>query len=618
MHKIPGPCLIGFGDMFVGGPAKTPPAKPKVPLKNLAAVPGKKTPIVKPKSTGKTTSRPAIAAAKAADAGKAAIATGKKAAATVQKYEAAVKAGKHSPLVPVVAKKTAVGCFIGAAPGVKLTAVQAKAVDKHTNAIAKGAAANKALNVQAIKATRAGNAALSASGEAARAALKQAGKKVPPAPAGAKTSIRGTVLGYAMALGADGLAQLEDEDLAFVADVLGADASGLLPGMPGYDPSTDPAAGGGTDPYGAAPDPYASSAPLPGPGSIDQSTGAVLDSSGNIVYDPTPDILPPRPDPVPLDLGSVVAYQSPPADAVIYNYKMKPYNAQNASVGSLAFFRGGGSDGFLYNGNPNHNFFEAHRGGKVDHINVWGNYDPPVVDGAQEGKGGDKHTNLLSLKYNWGPLIGNPETEWAGLQMAADGTWFWMEANAPKWATVEADAAAQNANLQMIAAKQQDALTKLAQKAKEAADNAEQLARQQAAQALTQQAAEAAQTLAQTQAATADVTAQQQQDAQMAQQDIEYQKLQDAQDADRAKYELERKRARLAQQQKQAEIDAEYQHALIAEAQQYNEWAAQNPEEAAAQADDGGGEPIDEGGAPVDEEFDDGGQTMADEGLDDI
>jgi hypothetical protein len=45
MHKIPGPCLIGFGDMFVGGPAKTPPAKPKVPLKNLAAVPGKKTPI---------------------------------------------------------------------------------------------------------------------------------------------------------------------------------------------------------------------------------------------------------------------------------------------------------------------------------------------------------------------------------------------------------------------------------------------------------------------------------------------------------------------------------------------------------------------------------------------
>ena len=621
--------LLGFGDF---PEAHVGAVKPTT--KTATAGKGKAT--YKPANlpTGKSSGKKSphgLAAIAAGNAGKKALAVAKAAEASNKGYEAAAKSGKHAPLVPVVAKKTAVGMItIGAAPGTPLTAKQAKAVDKHTGAIAKHAMAQKNLAIAAAKAKKAGDDALAAAGEVARAALKMAGKSMPKGKTKVipKTTIKGEVaevLGYLEALGPDGIEELDDETKEMLGEMLGGDASGLLPGQPGYNPTTDPTSPSYVQPYGSGVsatsgydaygnpivDPYATSGT--GTAGLDSSTGIVTDKNGSVLYDPSQDAdlvaIPTRGGTL-SQTDAQVVWQNAPEDSIAWDASGKVPN----SLGSWLSFYGPQKDGFGQFGVT----FGYHSDGWQDGEKKWtkrfgqaditgnDNRDDLGTDdavAAAESLKNDTRNNKTGKAY--GPIIGNPTGPYAGVQYAnADKRWFFQSQNAPAQFCTEADSKITVANQKIVDAKTKAALALVAQQNAEDAANAEALAKQQAAQALSQQAAEADQTLTQTKMATADVIAQQSQDQQMAQGDIDYQKMQDTQQNAQAQ-------ARLERQKQRATAEAEAAHELISEAATYNQtmaaYAQSHPEEALALMQAQNQAPA--GADPVDE-FDDGGQSL--------
>ena len=167
---------------------------------------------------------------KAKNAGNAALAIAKKATTSAKAYSASAAAGKHSPLVPVAATVTSVGLVtIGAVPVVAaaMSSKQAKAVDKHTTAIASTAMSNKRLQLAAAKAEKSGKKALAASGDAARAALAIAGKK------GSGKLMGKTAVGAAVAqelmkrMDKEGPESLNDAEAEFLGECLGLGESGF-------------------------------------------------------------------------------------------------------------------------------------------------------------------------------------------------------------------------------------------------------------------------------------------------------------------------------------------------------------------------------------------------------
>ncbi len=212
---------------------------------------------------------------------------------------------------------------------------------------------------------------------------------------------------------------------------------------------------------------------------------------------------------------------TPPGDAVYYRWDLKPYNmASGVPVGSYSYFYGPQGDG----NKGQHGFKWETGNGWVAVRNGQGKQlTAEEVDARGGDKGGDDGIWRTSMRYGWGPLVGNPaDPDFAGLQKASDGSWFWPLADAPAWSTMEADKAAallqQQADDAQAAAEAADAATA----AKIQADQEAAQAQQDAANALAQSAADtqaniAAQQLAAQQAA-ADLQFQQQQDQLAAQQ----------------------------------------------------------------------------------------------------
>lgn len=593
--KIGGSTLCGFSDFFGAAPPLKTLAKPATTPAGLTK-PGAKPGPVKtknaPLSKGKSPHKAVMV--RAIDAGKGAVTAGKTAATKAKAYKPAA----HAPLVKLAASMTPKGTVaLGAAPvaGKKpLTPKQTAAVAKHANAIARNAKANKNLNLAASKATKAGNDALAFVKTATPFLKKKLETGVKAGPVMKKGAIG---IGEITTL-VDNFDLLGEDEVFALCEMLGVDASGLSPGMPGYDPSTDPDMGGvapGTDPYGTDPN-------LPpldlNAGGVDPSTGIVTDYTGAVLYDPAKD---PAVIPVPVrgvtlsQSDAEVTWQNIPDDGIAYDGSK---GFPRDSVASYNYLYGTG-DGFL-----------------------WG-FDPPNWH-AKRGKdfsdaSGEEMGNLAmtSAKYGWGPLIGNPQGPLAGLQYAVvPQKWFFQSQNAPTWATTEADAKITQANQKIIAANQAAAQVKAAQMAKDEADYAEAQAKQQAQQTLAQTSQDAANALAQSAADTQANIASQALTAQQSQQDLAYQKMQDAQDAQYAQLDLaqqqafipisvQQAQADIAYQQQQDAMEAAAQQKLIEQADTYNEWARANPEAAYQAAQD----PGDDGGGA----FDDGGQSMSEE-----
>lgn len=264
--------------------------------------------------------------------------------------------------------------------------------------------------------------------------------------------------------------------------------------------------------------------------------GSLTGFPGQTTYDPTTDpnltalgpIPPTRGQP--LNAAAIVApYQAPPDNAIFYPYDSSPYNGTGGAIGSANYFKTR-TDGFWWNSNAN--WFDAYRGGKSNHDEGAGG-----DMGNPEGKGGDVATNALSLKYGWGPLMGAPDSRFAGLQMAANGQWFFMPDNAQTWATQDADQALQLLAQQIQAADQAAVDADNARIAQEALQAQENQAKQDAANALAQSAAD-----------TQSTIVQQQQAAQQSAMDLQQQQIDMQTAAAQAKLDLQSQQANLANQ----------------------------------------------------------------------
>lgn len=327
---------------------------------------------------------------------------------------------------------------IGAATAVIKT--PKKLTGKQQAAIAKRDAASKQTKLAAEKAKRAGERALEAANqlEAARTKAAPVIAKVTDKP----TRVRG------------------DEILGIEPD----------PWNPGFltDGTPDPnyAGGGGTE---FAP----------------PSGDALMPP-----YDPTkdPDLIPIPVRGVPLDLAYVKdnPWPTPPADAIFFPESMNPWTYKfDLMTGSANYFLSDGKDGFIWANEENQYWAYRSQGG--------------TRRTKDDGKGGDIGVNQTSLKYGWGPLVGNPKGKYGGFQMSVDNKWFALPENAPKWAVQDADRQIEILNKQIM-----DTNRKAVE-----AWNARVLQEQREA-AEAQAAAEAAAALAQTQAeAEAAVQAQQ-------------------------------------------------------------------------------------------------------------
>ena len=552
MSNILGPVLLGFGDFFVGA------TKPKTPVKPAKPVPTKGKVPVKKAASSKKGSPHKAALVNAAAAGHKAIEMGKKAAAKAATY----KPAQHGPLVPLTATKVHGDgqIVLGAAAPTVLTAKQHAAVAKHTNKIARALAANKRVNIAAALAKDAGEKALKLV-KVAAPFLKQKFSATP------KTR----VLGDVELLGA--LELMGDEELLGLMEILGVDASGLNPGDPGYDPTTDPSSSQYVNPNSVV--------PAQGTGGADPSSGIVTAPDGTVLYDPSQD---PMVQPLPQRGGQLsqsdaqVVWQSVPDDGIPYDGSQ---GFPDRSVGSYNAFYGpsGATNGYV-----------VHGDGKWWLEQGSGNFDQQSPQ--PPGYGSDQ---------GLGPLIGNPSGPLAGLQWAAtDKKWFWQSQNAPASATAEIDHKITEANNAVIAANTATAVAQAAQMAKDAADAAEAQAKQDAANALAQSAAD-----------TQSQIAQQQQEAQQGQLDIQQQQADLAAAKQQADIDAQQQAADIAAAKQQADVQAAAQNALIEQASIWNQWAKENPEAAVQQmqdeeaSTDGGDDGLDEGdGGGDDSDFD--------------
>jgi hypothetical protein len=506
--KIQGPALLGFVEEFeayVGAAGKT---TGKPPAKQPPTPPGAK-PAGVPKLPVKTTSKPSPhkkAVLNVANAGKAAMVAAQKAVQHV-----AAKPPVPPPRVHV---------------GATLTTKQQAAVNAHKRASALSAAATSRVTQLAKKAHAAGaDAAKTANNLATYLKNKLGGK--------ATKSHVGACIGYIHQRG--GVENLTDEEVLGLAAILGDDAA------PPTDPSASPPPGPSLD----------SSTTLP-PDTSTSATGVVTAPDGTVVYDPSTDPavlpMPTRGQPLPDDEA-----QSPrnniTDDAIVYDGSQ---GFPRYSLGSYYYFNGpqntnGGMFGMVW-GYDHMNW--PNSGDPIRWIKRFGQAAGTNNDNWDDGFGTDAKNasaaasesaksdprNLPAGKI-YGPLIGNPNTNLAGLQYAVqDQKWFWQGDYAPAWAAAEADDKIKLANKKTIAANTAAAQLQVAQMIKDAAD------------AKAQQAAQDAQNaLAESQAASQAAVAQSQAQAAQASQETQAQQLL----LDQAKAE-QQQRAAEAQQQLEA------------------------------------------------------------------
>lgn len=320
--------------------------------------------------------------------------------------------------------------------------------------------------------------------------------------------------------------------IEIVGQLLGADVSGLNPGDPNYDPSTDP--NDTTGAYQAA-----QGTPTPPPPDASVDTNDVPLPTRNVAL--TPDQLAmPWPGPVPSD-----GIQAP----------ITNYNAFNdGAVGSYNVFFGNGHT----DGSGNEDGFKWRGGGSAYQTNKRGNFEWTSRS--------DYPVDTHSAAAGWGPMIGNPnDPQWKNLQWSiADQTWFWQSDNAPTWATQAADHELAVLNQKTKDAAQATADAAAAAQQQEQDAEAEAKAKQDAANALAQSAADTQANIAnqalsaqQAQADLQNQQLQQQQDAAQAQADLQAQQLQQQQDAAQAKLDLQNQAAQnqLDTQQAQQMLD---------------------------------------------------------------
>lgn len=278
--------------------------------------------------------------------------------------------------------------------------------------------------------------------------------------------------------------------------LIGLDANGLSPGMPGYDPTTDPTAGGADDPNGGgALPPSTPSTVSPVAGPPDYGAGPT----------PTPDTVAPQPG---IDYVASSAlgpsdwaqfYTSDPSGVLpngslgtpvplgaIYFDGSRPLAFR--AVGNATCFYGTLPGGAMPKGGPGSGY-EWHGSGGFD----WALVLQGSGGGYDGGKNYDKVNNpdlamiSESQKNGWGPLVGNPQLpEMDGLRLdVAKMAFFWPYDMAPSWAQAPVRQAAFNAAVvawkaaqtagqaDYVAAQLQDKLD-----AQTAADNARKQAQQ--------------------------------------------------------------------------------------------------------------------------------------------
>jgi hypothetical protein len=287
-----------------------------------------------------------------------------------------------------------------------------------------------------------------------------------------------------------------------------------------------------------------------------------------------------------------------PGDAVYYRWDLKPYNvASGVPVGSYSYFYGPQGDG----NKGQHGFKWETGNGWVAVRNGQGKpLTAEEVDARPGDKGGDDGIWRTSMRYGWGPLVGNPaDSDFAGLQKASDGSWFWPLADAPPWATMEADKAAALLQKQADDAQAAADAADAAAADKMAKDQAAAQAQQDAANALAQSAADtqaniAAQQLAAQQAA-ADLQNQQQQaqlDAAQAAADIALNKQWSQVDMQQAAADIAAQQAEVQMMTQNPDAYIKLQQAMQAQ-QDY----APQPDDAGITDREGGIDQFDRGGA---------------------
>ncbi len=394
--------------------------------------------------------------------------------------------------------------------------------------------------------------------------------------------------------------------------IIGADANGLAPGQPGYDPTTDPTSpsynggyGGGavstSPPNPADPGYLMDGTPDPAYGGGLSST-AVSQVPGPPDYGagptPTVDTVSPQPeiDYVPSsDLGddSAQFYTSDPSGTLpngsmgspvplgaIYFDGSQPIPFRG--VGNTTCFNGMLPGGVMPKGGPNSGY-EWHGSGGFD----WALVLQGSGGGYSGGKNYDKVSNpdaamiSESQKNGWGPLIGNPQGGWTnGLRFdVAKMAFFWPFDMAPSWAQAPMKQAAFNAAIvawkaaqtagqaDYVAAQLQDKLD-----AQTAAANTRQQAQQDVGLAMQQQQFDQQQT--------------QQQSAldMQSQQDAEQMQMQQAQ------LDAQQQASDIAAQQQQDQLYAQQQQMMM------QQQAMAPPQYAQQQyADQGGGQYVDDG-----------------------
>lgn len=543
------PVLLGFADLDLTDQEAVGIAAPPAKSGQVKVQAGMKVTVPPP---GKSPHKLALTAS--AQAGVKAVNAAKTAARKVNDY----KKQNHKPLVPIGITAVHGGqVILGATANVPLTDKQRKAVDKHTNAIAKTAMATRRLNVAASVASKAGNDANAFTRQAADFLKKklEGGK-------GIKVSVRG--------------------------DALGVDI-----------PSVD----GGSN---------ADITNQSGAGGLDPTTGIVFAPDGSVLYDPSQDAgliaIPDRPGNKLTREEALVPWKTPPENAVVYDGSR---GFPEDSLGSTSLFYDNQKNGIIWfprfttwglkslpgtrdqkKTNNTWTRLGPEQGalGPLGHKGEWRWYETGIRDPI----GGGKDAAALARKYNYGLLVGNPNNEiTANLQFATEtGQWFWQSDKAPKWAVTEADAKIIEANKKTIAANQATALTYAAAIMQEQAAKAEEEAKQEAEKALKEEARqeqlkdlEIEQQKAQAQQAQGQAQIDLQ--AQQAQIEIAKQQAQADVQTQQAQLEFARQQAQAqaAQQQTQLEIakqqaqaEAAQQQALIEQANQWNQWAMQNPQ----------------------------------------
>ena len=569
MQKIHGPILLGFGDMFVGAPPPRSTARGRTPTTPTTIKPGT---ITKPGTATRVGPKGApapggsrVTTRRATGSGKpsphkaatmSTISAGQKALDVAKKSVLVVTAygkTKHVPAAKVaVTRVRGDGQVVLGVVAKGLTPKQKAAVAKHVKAIAKAAARNKSLKVAAEKAKVAGVKAQKVVKDALAVFKKRLdGKPVTVSVKGCDDI--GACIGYI-------------DEILGVVDEYGYDSESYAD--TGTTATTDAAVG---------------------PSSSIDADGRVLDSSGNVLYDPTTD---PSVIPMPVrgqDLTdaemSQQRFDHVPDDGIKYTTGVLAGN----SFGSYGAFRGSPKNA--------NNWGPGYIWGGSD----WLYYDSEHPDTFKHGHFDSiAQLSMFSEKNGWGALVGNPDTDKKNLQFAVlDNALFWQGNNCPLTYAAEADSKITNLNQATISANQAAAVTEAARKAMIQASQDEDAAAEAAREALAESSAEST-------AQIADV----QQQTQTSQLDIDTQKQQLTEQSLMAPITASQAQADVDYQKGQGQLDLSaqqaQQQAVVQQAAIWNSWAQQHPEEAVAQmaeGDDGGGE-YDEGG-------DQGGQSIS-------